>query len=99
MKMIPQQAKGQQADVDALPGPGAALTPCAPHVTPISRCKGLVYQLEETAMDRGHQNGMTRRRFLQAGAVASFGLPGLPALLEAQDKKEERFGGFTLGVQ
>ena len=50
-------------------------------------------------MDRGHRNGMTRRRFLQAGAVASVGLTGLPALLDAQDKKEERFGGFTLGVQ
>src|SRR5262245_55141628 len=41
--------------------------------------------------------GIDRRRFLQAGAAATLGLTGLPALF-AEDAKDT-FGGFTLGVQ
>jgi sugar phosphate isomerase/epimerase len=47
-------------------------------------------------MDPRH--GMTRRRFLRAGAAAAVGLTGLVAL-RADDKKDDPFGGFTLGVQ
>src|SRR5438132_11863023 len=50
-------------------------------------------------MDERRQNGFTRRRFLEAGAVTTLGLAGLPAMLNADDKKEDVFGGFTLGVQ
>ena len=39
---------------------------------------------------------LTRRRFLQAGAV---GVLGFPALLRADEKKDDPFGGFTMGVQ
>src|SRR5205807_725201 len=35
-------------------------------------------------------------RFLQAGAV---GVLGFPALLRADEKKDDPFGGFTMGVQ
>jgi sugar phosphate isomerase/epimerase len=42
---------------------------------------------------------LTRRRFLQAGAAATFGLAGVPAVLAADDPKTAPFGGFTLGVQ
>jgi sugar phosphate isomerase/epimerase len=40
-----------------------------------------------------------RRRFLQAGGAAALGLAGRPRLLDAQEKKGDPFGGFTLGVQ
>src|SRR6266849_505091 len=50
-------------------------------------------------MDERRQNGFTRRRFLEAGAVTTLGLAGLPAMLNADDKKDDVFGGFTLGVQ
>ncbi|MBY0522914.1 MAG: sugar phosphate isomerase/epimerase [Gemmataceae bacterium] len=41
---------------------------------------------------------MNRREFLQAGAAVAFGLGALPALA-ADDKKDDPFGGFALGVQ
>jgi inosose dehydratase len=40
-----------------------------------------------------------RRRFLQAGTAAVAGLAGLPQLLPAQEKKDNEFGGFIVGVQ
>jgi sugar phosphate isomerase/epimerase len=40
---------------------------------------------------------LSRRRFLQAGAAAAAGLAVSP--LFAQEKKDDAFGGFTLGVQ
>lgn len=46
-------------------------------------------------MNLSHLN---RRRFLQAGATA-LGAAALPGLLRAADKKDTRFGGFTVGVQ
>ncbi len=39
-----------------------------------------------------------RRRFLQTGAAA-LGLAALPAWLRAEDKKDDPFAGFKLGVQ
>jgi sugar phosphate isomerase/epimerase len=42
---------------------------------------------------------MDRRRFLQVGAAASIGFSGLSGALAADEKKEDPFGGFTLGVQ
>jgi sugar phosphate isomerase/epimerase len=39
---------------------------------------------------------LSRRRFLQIGAVTTVGLAGLPAVLEAAD---DPFGGFTMGAQ
>ena len=42
---------------------------------------------------------ISRRRFLQAGAATALGLAGLPSILRAEDKKDDAFGGFTLGVQ
>ncbi len=42
---------------------------------------------------------ISRRRFLQAGAATVVGLAGLPSILRAEDKKDDAFGGFTLGVQ
>lgn len=48
-------------------------------------------------MDTPH--ALNRRHFLQVGAAAVAGLAGLPQLLTAQDKKDEVFGGFTVGVQ
>jgi inosose dehydratase len=42
---------------------------------------------------------LDRRRFLAAGAAAVAGLAGVPALLHAADTKDDRFGGFTLGMQ
>jgi len=41
---------------------------------------------------------LDRRRFVQTGAAA-LGIAGLPGLLTAEDKKLDRFGGFTVGVQ
>ncbi len=38
---------------------------------------------------------LDRRRFLQAGAAASVGL----ATLGAEEKKDDPFGGFILGIQ
>jgi inosose dehydratase len=43
-------------------------------------------------------NGINRRRFLQASAT-TFGLAGLPAMLSADDRKNDAFGGFTVGTQ
>ncbi len=42
---------------------------------------------------------ISRRRFLQAGAATVVGLASLPSILRAEDKKDDAFGGFTLGVQ
>jgi sugar phosphate isomerase/epimerase len=42
---------------------------------------------------------MDRRRFLRIGAAASIGFSGLSRALAADEKKEDLFGGFTLGVQ
>ncbi len=50
-------------------------------------------------MTRPHWDGLTRRRFLQAGTAATLGLAGMPAMLHADDQKADAFGGFTLGVQ
>lgn len=50
-------------------------------------------------MNRPLSNEISRRRFLQTGAAASVGLTALPSFLRAEDKKEDAFGGFTLGVQ
>lgn len=44
------------------------------------------------------EKGMTRRRFLQAGAATTLGLAALPALGSA-DEKANAFGDFTVGVQ
>src|SRR3954469_9516647 len=46
-----------------------------------------------------HRSAITRRRFLQAGAAATLGLAAMPALTHAEEKKDDPFGGFTLGVQ
>src|SRR4051812_35111202 len=40
-----------------------------------------------------------RRRFLQAGALAGLGMTGLPAWANAETKKDDNLGGFTLGIQ
>ena len=50
-------------------------------------------------MNRPRIDGMSRRHFLELGAAAGLGLAGLPALLRAEEKKADPFGGFTLGVQ
>ena len=50
-------------------------------------------------MGREQPNDMTRRRFLQAGAVTTLGLAGLPTMVSATEKKDDGFGGFTMGVQ
>jgi inosose dehydratase len=42
---------------------------------------------------------LTRRRFLQAGALGTVGVLGFPALLRADEKKDDPFGGFTMSVQ
>jgi sugar phosphate isomerase/epimerase len=41
---------------------------------------------------------VNRRRFLQTSA-ATLGVAAMPAWLKAEDKKDERFGPFTFGVQ
>src|SRR5438105_1355446 len=50
-------------------------------------------------MSEMQQNGMTRRRFLQAGAVTTLGLAGLPNMLSATEKNDDPFAGFTMAVQ
>jgi sugar phosphate isomerase/epimerase len=50
-------------------------------------------------MEMRQGNEMTRRSFLQAGAATTFGLAGLPALLTADEKKDDPFKGFVMGVQ
>ncbi len=42
---------------------------------------------------------LSRRRFLQVSAASTLGIVGVPAMLRADDKKDDPFGGFTLGVQ
>jgi inosose dehydratase len=46
-----------------------------------------------------HVHLISRRRFLHTGAATTCGLLAAPALLPAEDKKDERFGPFTIGVQ
>jgi sugar phosphate isomerase/epimerase len=50
-------------------------------------------------MTRHNPAGTSRRQFLRAGAAGAFGLAVLPSLLSADDKKDDPFGGFTVGVQ
>ena len=49
-------------------------------------------------MENPHWNGLSRRRFLQAGAV-TLSLARFPAMLTAEEKKDDPFGGFKLGMQ
>src|SRR5437016_2365564 len=78
-------------------GQGAALDTYLkaryPNNTPITRFSPGV-----TTMHSIPDSQTTRRGFLKAGAAATIGLVGLPALLQAEDK-DQTFGGFTLGVQ
>jgi sugar phosphate isomerase/epimerase len=52
-------------------------------------------------MSPPRSDALTRRGFLQAGAVATLGLTGLPAMLDAKDQKIDKgpYDGFTMGVQ
>jgi inosose dehydratase len=45
------------------------------------------------------QEGISRRHFLQASTGAGVAMAGVSTMLRANDKKEDAFGGFTLGVQ
>jgi sugar phosphate isomerase/epimerase len=49
-------------------------------------------------MSQQPARGVTRRRFLGAGASAALGLSALPALA-AQPRRPDPLGGFTVGVQ
>jgi sugar phosphate isomerase/epimerase len=40
-----------------------------------------------------------RRRFLQAGAASALGVAATAAWAQTQDKKDDPYGGFTVGVQ
>jgi inosose dehydratase len=44
-------------------------------------------------------NALDRRAFLKAGTAAVAGFSALPTLLQADDKKDEAFGGFVVGCQ
>jgi sugar phosphate isomerase/epimerase len=50
-------------------------------------------------MGQHHQEGISRRRFIQASAGAGLGLAGISTMLRGDEKKEDAFGGFILGVQ
>jgi sugar phosphate isomerase/epimerase len=50
-------------------------------------------------MDRSLIHGIDRRRFLQLGAAATLGFSSLSSARAADEKKEDPFGGFMLGVQ
>jgi sugar phosphate isomerase/epimerase len=52
-------------------------------------------------MDTSLGGPIHRRRFLQAGATAAWGLTALPTLVGADDKagKDQPFGGFLMGAQ
>ena len=50
-------------------------------------------------MSSPRSNALTRRGFLQAGAAATLGLTGLPAMLDAKDEKKDPYHGFTVGTQ
>jgi sugar phosphate isomerase/epimerase len=41
----------------------------------------------------------SRRQFLRSAGATALGLAAVPALLRAADKKDDPFGGFTLGCQ
>jgi sugar phosphate isomerase/epimerase len=41
---------------------------------------------------------ISRRRFVQTGTISILGLAGLPAMLRADDRKDD-YGGFIVGVQ
>lgn len=49
-------------------------------------------------MHRFMREGMDRRQFLQVG-TAAIGITGLSSVFAADAKKDDPFGGFTLGVQ
>ena len=42
---------------------------------------------------------LTRRRFIEAGTAAACGLLASPAWLSADEKKDDRFGPYAIGVQ
>src|ERR1051326_7840672 len=42
---------------------------------------------------------VNRREFLGTGSAAAMGLLGLSTLSNAEEKKMDPFGGFTLGIQ
>jgi sugar phosphate isomerase/epimerase len=46
-----------------------------------------------------YSDPVTRRRFLGTSAAATCGLFATPALLLGEDKKDDRFGPFSIGVQ
>ncbi len=50
-------------------------------------------------MGQHRQKGISRRQFIQASAGLGLGLAGISTMLRANEKKEDAFGGFTLGVQ
>jgi sugar phosphate isomerase/epimerase len=50
-------------------------------------------------MGQHRQKGISRRQFIQASAGLGLGLAGISSMLRANEKKEDAFGGFTLGVQ
>jgi sugar phosphate isomerase/epimerase len=49
-------------------------------------------------MSQPRTRGVSRRRFLKAGASAALGLSALPAVA-AQPRRPDPFGGFTVGAQ
>jgi len=50
-------------------------------------------------MHRHVFDGISRRQFLQTSAATAAGLAAFPSLLRADNKNDDAFGGFTLGVQ
>ena len=46
-----------------------------------------------------HSHALSRRSFMQTGAAAALGLAAMPAVLRGDEKKDDRFGPFTVGVQ
>jgi sugar phosphate isomerase/epimerase len=56
-----------------------------------------VHKLVESAAMNMHP--VSRRHFLRTSAATTCGLLVAPALLRAEDPKNERFGPFTIGVQ
>jgi sugar phosphate isomerase/epimerase len=46
-----------------------------------------------------HPHRFSRRQFLKTSTAAALSLAGMPALLSAEEKKDDRFGPFPVGVQ